>query len=436
MQKPKWRHIPARAAGSTFLLTLLLLVSFDVFLNCVKPLRYANHTGFTTIRQNHLVSKLPPIMESSEDRDVLLTGSSTMLVPAVRCDDEFHGRRTRFDPWYKRNFLNEYYSADYLEKLLSDAAHRPVSVWNASVSASLMSDQYLIVRKYLSTGRRPKVVIISLAPREFLDNDRKNVEKTATYSLLADFTSLPELVRETKDPWRLADAFLGVGWSYYKARGDYRSFLDSVISKTTGHPINNFQAQIVLNGGKLFDDAPKVVLNPEDVDYGVLDQVKPDYEPKPNTLKDIGSYQRMYLPINQEQFKTQTEYLNKLLTLLNQEKIATVVVDIPLVPENYALLPKEVLAQYRQMLGDQCAAHNVPLIAPGRSDGNQGVNGTAIPALARTYERNDYEDTVHMNASGGKKLFQSIADTISGEPQLRSSLSQQARSVASTNRSL
>lgn len=418
LQKLNWRQITARAAGSTFLLTTLLLLSFDLVLNFVKPLRYANHTGLTTIRQNHLVSKLPPIMESSEDRDVLLIGSSTMLVPAVRCDDAMHGRRTRFDSWYKRNFLNEYYQADYLEKLLSEAVHKPIKVWNASISASLISDQYLIVRKYLSTGRRPKVVILSLAPREFLDNDRKNVEKTATYSLLADFTSLPELMQQTKDPWRLADAFLGVGWPYYKARGDYRNFVDAVISKTTGHPTTMHQAQMVQRGERLFnDDNAAVALNPDDIDHAVLENVKPDYVQKPNTLKDIGSYKRMYLPINYQQFATQSEYLGKLLALLKKEGIPTVVVDVPLVPENYALLPPAVLSDYRRVLAERCQEYGATLVNPEKQF---------------KFEHNDYEDTVHMTASGGNKMFQAISDAVSSRSQLANSLNPELKKVADT----
>lgn len=342
-----------------------------------------------------------------------------MLVPAVRCDDAMHGRRTRFDSWYKRNFLNEYYRADYLEKLLSDAVHKPLQVWNASISASLVSDQYLIVRKYLSTGRRPKVVILSLAPREFLDNDRKNVEKTATYSLLADFTSLPELMQQTKDPWRLADAFLGVGWPYYKARGDYKNFCDAVISKTTGHPTTMHQAQMLQRGERLFnDDTAAIALNPDDVDHAVLENVKPDYVQKPNTLKDIGSYKRMYLPINHQQFATQTEYLGKLLALLKKEGIPTVVVDVPLVPENYALLPPAVLADYRRLLAEQCQEYGATLVNP---------------ETKFKFEHNDYEDTVHMTASGGNKMFQAISDAISARSQLANSLNPEFKRVANSS---
>lgn len=434
MQKVNWRQILARAAGSTFLLTALLLIVFDVVLNYVKPLRLANTTGFTTIRQNHLVSKLPQIMESPENRDVLLIGSSTMLVPAVRCDDEMHGRRTRYDSWYKRNVLNEYYRCDYLEKLLSDGLRKPVTVWNASISASVMSDQYLIVRKYLSTGRRPKLVILSVAPREFLDNVRKNVEKTATYSLLADFTSLPELLNSTRDPWRVADALLGVGWSYYKSRGDYRNFFDSAMSKTTGHPVNMHQATLVQHGEKLFNDkeAVRELMNAEDIEYAVFEQVKPVYEPKPNTLRDLGSYQEMYLPINDTQFATQSDYFKKLLTLLKEQNIATVVVDVPLVSENYKLLPPTVLKRYRTLLADDCRKFGATLVTPGRwSEAAMGTS-SASPITQASFALNDYEDTVHMTASGGKKMFQAIADAICKNAELVREISPTSRNVASS----
>lgn len=404
----KPRGLASRVWGSTFLLTLFGLIAVDAFVVFAKPLRFVNHTGLTSIRQNYLVSKLPDLLESPQAKDVLLTGSSTMLVPAVRCDDELHGRKARWDPWFYRNYINECVRCDFLEKQLSEVGKKPVSVCNAAVSASVLSDQYLIIKKYLSSGKRPKLVIMSMAPREFLDNDRQNVEKTATYSLLADFTTLPEIIQERVDPWRICDAALGMTWTYYRTRGDYRTFCESLAVKTSGHPLTLFNATAggpgpATAGGMQEDDGVAVLRG------------KPDYTPRPNVLKDLPEYQKMYLPVNMAQFDRQNEYFKKTLTLLKKENIPTLVVNVPLTRENYAVLPPAVLQKYKDNLHTQCATFGVECISPGDTT---------------SFTKADYEDSVHMNVSGGKKMFAAISAAVAEKPQLAASIGADAKSLA------
>src|SRR5579885_1582350 len=98
-----WLGRLAAIGSSTFVLTVLFLMLFDVGLREIQPLRYLNHTGLTTIHQNSLVSKLPVALADPRQADVLLMGSSLMLFPCVRCDDEYHGVKTRYNRWYMRN---------------------------------------------------------------------------------------------------------------------------------------------------------------------------------------------------------------------------------------------------------------------------------------------------------------------------------------------
>lgn len=409
-RKPIWKKLTARLAGSTFLLTVLGLVSIDAVAVHVKPLRFVNHTGLTSIRQNYLVAKLPDLLQSPISNDVVLTGSSTMLVPAVRCDDQLHGRRARFDPWFYRNYINECIRCDYLEKQLSEKAHKTVSLTNLAVSASIVSDQYLLMNKYLRSGKHPKLAIVSVAPREFLDNDRQNIEKTAVYSLLADFDTLPEIIKQGVDPWRICDAALGMTWTYYRTRGDYRTFCETLAVKTSGHPLTLFNA--TANGGGPATAGGVV----EDEGVSVL-KGKPDYQPKPNILKDMGEYKRMYFPVNNTQFATQSEYFDKLLALLKKENVATLVVDMPVTEENLALLPPAVLTMYRDTLQKQCSKYGATLVSP---------------ASTTKFSRDDFEDSVHMNLSGGHKLFTAISNAVAAEPRLAGSIGGETKSIAGT----
>jgi len=376
-----------RLAGSSTVLIAACLLLFEVGVNQIQPLRYFNHTGLTTIRQNFLVSKLPEALSSPNRADVLILGSSLILVPAVRCDDELHSTRTRYDRWYTRNHISSYVKADYLQDRLADIIGKELTVSNLSVAASMVSDQYLILKKYLASGKRPGALVVSIAPRDFLDNQRKEIEKTATYSILADFTCLGDLLESRPSPQELGDFVLGTISSYYKDRADYSCFFQSLASYVSGHPATNYAAA---RGERVTN----VQLSLFGQGESLLDGGNPVYETVESVQTEIDHYKEMYLPINMQCFNRQTDYLDKLLSLAEKSDIPTLVIDMPLTEANLSILPETTKKEYQRMVRSVTARHECQLIVADRS---------------RQYFDSDFEDCAHMNAKGGKKLFDQIA---------------------------
>ena len=402
-----------RLLSSTFVLTALMLVLFDVGVKELRPLRLLNHTGMTTINQNFLVSKLPLALADSKKADVLLMGSSLVLFPSVRCDDEYHGVKTRYDRWYLRNHLFEYSRADYFEHLLSERAGKPIGVLNTAVAAGMMSDQYLILKKYLDSGKRPGLVVVALAPRDFLDTQRSEVEKTPTYSILADFACVGDLLAKKASPQELGDFLFGTASSFYKSRADYSTFLQTLASRLTGHPTSMYTATEQMankdtggeeDGGKGASECHMSIFDGEE---SVLGFSKPDYGPRQNTLGELDHYQQMYLPVNYKLFDTQAEYLDKFLALAKKHDIPAVIVDMPLTRENLAILPAEALEKYENLLAERATAAGAKLIRPATVD---------------AYELDDFEDCAHMSARGGKKLFGLLAKRLTQDQSLAGSM--------------
>jgi hypothetical protein len=110
----------------------------------------------------------------------------------------------------------------------------------------------------------------------------------------------------------------------------------------------------------------------------------------------------MYLPVNEELFKKQQASFGKLLQLLKSNNIPTVVVDMPLTKENLALLPDSALQQYRETIDSACRTYDARLWHP---ELNLGLN--------------DFSDSAHMNASGGKKFFSALDSYLSGTDLIR-----------------
>ena len=396
-----------RTMSSTFVLVIAGLLIIDLVLWQFMPLRFFSNTALTAINQFALVSKLPEILSSRQNADLLLLGSSMILVPAVHCDDELHGTKPRFDRWYYRHHLDAYKNADCFEKLLQDDCGKHVSVLNGAVVAAMMSDQYLIARKYLASGKRPKIVVVGVAPREFLDNQRALVEKTATYTAIADFSSLNDLFGCNQmlptpiSKFNTAvDCAMGLFWYYWRSRSDYKSFVATLSTKVFHHPLNLYEA--ATNAGNSKTNAGASL-----GDVFASESVDPMYVQPPNTLQDINEYKKMYWPINKKLFATQEMYFEKLLKLLQEHNIPVVIVLMPLTNENLALLPADVLDNFKDTVSTCCSKYGAYIFDPGKQ---------------MSFSHNDFEDSAHMNSGGGKKLFMYMSNAIATNKRLAACL--------------
>lgn len=393
-----------KLATSTTVLFIVFFVAAEFVIRETRPLRMFNNTGLTTINQNFLVSKLPPCLSSTENPEVLLLGSSLVLVPSVRCDDSFHNRKTRFDRWYYRNVIDEYTKADFFQNALSRSSSQNRKVLDLAVAASIMSDQHLILKKYLASGKTPELIVCGIAPRDFLDNLRQDPEKTPTYSILADLTCVKDLLEQNRSKEAISNFAFGYISDVFKNRADYKTFLVGATSRITGHPIDLYQAT-----NEAEKKAPEekngmtVVAEQEQADVGVLDNRKAVYVPFKNNLADLKEYKRIYLPVNNKVFKLQLGYLDKFLALATEHNIPVVLVEMPLTQENLALLPDGVKNRYAKKVQELATRYNAKIITP---------------ADRLTFSREDFEDSVHLNTQGGLKVFADVAEQIGADREL------------------
>lgn len=395
----KTKSVALRLATSTVVLFVVFFVAAEIVIRETRPLRLFNNTGLTTINQNFLVSKLPPCLSSPENPEVLLLGSSLVLVPSVRCDDSFHNRKTRFDRWYYRNVIDEYTKADYFQNELSRSSSQNRKVLDLAVAASIMSDQHLILKKYLASGKTPELIVCGIAPRDFLDNLRQDPEKTPTYSILADLTCLKDLLEQKRSKEAVSDFAFGYFSEVYKNRADYRTFLAGAAARITGHPIDLYQA--THGEEKKVAETKQMtgmdVVAEEKQDAGVLDNKKAIYVPFKNGLTDLKEYKRIYLPVNNKVFKLQLSYLDKFLALATEHNIPVVLVEMPLTKENLALLPDGVKRNYTKRVRELATTYNAKVITP---------------ADRLDFSTEDFEDSVHLNTQGGLKVFSDVAQQI------------------------
>lgn len=379
-------------AGSIIVLMLVLLVDADVLLSSYKPLKRLNDTGLTGINQYFVVAKLPEFLGSSEKPDIILTGTSLFLHPAVRCDDALNGRRTRYDAVYTRNHIDEYTRAEFLEKELQNRMGQPASVVNLATAGGLMSDQYLIFSKCLQAGKHPKLLVCDVAPRNFLDNNQKDCFKTPVYVALADYASFGSLIEEKASFDTICRYAIGSFWRFFRESPDYKLVAVNWLAKATGRPASLFEAtnkavgKDALTSKKTQGEGTATQANPG----------APDYTEKPNTLLDLEAYERMYLPVDDKFCDLQFRYLQKTLSLAKANKVPVLLVAMPLSKQNKDLLPAEFLPRFWSDVTAIADRYGARICRP-----EQDIS----------FDLKDFEDSAHLNKQGGEKLFKTIAST-------------------------
>ncbi len=387
-----------RFFGSVVCLTIVVLALVEISVRVVKPLTMLNATGLTTLNQYYVVSKLPEFLNSGSRPDVIMTGSSLFLHPAVRCDDRFSGRRTRYDALYIRDFIDPYVKCDYLASLLRKSSDKPVSIANLATAGALFSDQYMVLKKCISKGKAPKVVVCDISPRSFLDRNQLEIEKTPVYLVMADYLSLDDLIEAKASLASILQSVVGSKWSYLRDRSDYREVFKNFACRITNHPGDLFHAK-KREQENINADLPNSDGKSENLSAKPANN-EPIYLPKAFDKRDLKYYQQVYLPIDWKMYDKEMEFLRRYLEMARANHIAVVMVEVPLPKANIALLPDDLKAKYHADVTALAAQYRAVLLEPARSE---------------DFIESDFEDNAHLNADGGEKMYKSIAPAIAAQ---------------------
>lgn len=371
--------------GSAAILTVLIIVVLDGLLIWLKPLSYFDVTEFVPLEQNPMVAKLKSFIESpSQNPECYILGSSLMLFPAVRCDEELQGKRHRYDAWFIRHGINGALSPAYVSKVFSGDLGRSVSVVNLGVQGSIISDQLLVLKRALEKGKTPGVVFLEVAPRAFLDNWHKQTAATPIHQVLADLSSASPLFENGKLNRDSLMQLPGYFWYFYKVKADYRTLLVNLSAAVLDRPLNSWEAVRGIRHKPV-----QGLFNPE-MEWNV------EYTPG-SRYHDLGMYKEVYNPPDAAFWKLETTDLHSFLDLARKNHVRVVVVDMPLTERNLELLDKNYLRSYRALI-------------------DQVAEKTDVIRLAQSgdFVEEDFEDSAHLNAAGGRKLFKAMAEHLHG----------------------
>ncbi|PWT95458.1 MAG: hypothetical protein C5B53_11455 [Candidatus Melainabacteria bacterium] len=285
-----------------------------------------------------------------------------------------------------------------LEQLLKANTGKSYEVLNLSLGGAVASDQYLMA-KTLFARALPKVVLIGVSPRCFVDNSLTSASATDPFQFFAPHVEMgslshlafPDLLSElsfyAKDRlpmWILRDRF-------FNLFADTKGNLPVAGTQSTAAKEATATPSQMLRGiyGSATDVKQGAFLVSPMIITGFYDNTK--------------EYQHRWRNWDVPAYGIQKKFFDAYLTTLNQLGIKTVVVGMPCTSENRQLLPKTFWGEYRDWLTRECLAH-----------GALWFDLSEDPAFGKKH----FLDTVHVNAFGARLLVQKIASLLVTNPEL------------------
>lgn len=303
--------------------------------------------------------------KESARRYVLIMGSSLMMTPALFAD-----RQVFNQPAGDINAAYQSYDRFYvLEKAINAAAanNPPVKVFNLAAPALMISENTLLLESVLRQGPKPALIVLALAPRDFIDRTVAPPMQSPTAQLLIE--------RLSPQPWNSKLAIgqnLEILGNRYCFVFRHRSKLRRLLAKTINSlPDSTNQNSVILQDSRL--------------DVGKLSA-------------DLEYYKKRYLPIDEKRWQQESASLREFKQICQTHKIPLILISMPITRPNLNLLPKSFLDLYRLQLRALCNDE-------GRV---KFIDLTQDPS----FEPQDFTDSVHLRAIGAFKLSAALKQSI------------------------
>lgn len=286
-----------------------------------------------------------------------------------------------------------------------------------ALGGAMASDAYLVTKRALGSDLPPRALIYGISVRDFQDNMMFGVETSEAFKLFYEAEDLPDI-------WRLPkvtpDTKLSLTLASFSPLWDNRI----VFSKT-------FESQAV---GLLNRAFPILTATPvtSAASAAIAEVAKP--APPPCTMKIDGpllpgesvdhptadhmkeAYLMRYNPIAPSQIKTQFAYLERLLELCNKRHVPILVVNMPITPDNVAIMPPQLYDYYMMETQNLCRKHAADFRDMNTAPLNSPTN---------------FLETVHLNPQGSTAFYDALAQAV-GKSAIARSLSPELQYASTT----
>lgn len=344
------------------------------------------------------------LKQHADIHNLALLGSSLTVSAVAGCDANY---------LQKPLDLTGYHKASYLDNLLRTKFGGEFSTFNLSSPGQMPSDAYMMLKSMVNTADRPDIVIYGVAPRDFIDSTLSSPIDTEPYHYLRRLVNLDEVANGFfKSPYARLDWWLGKNLYLYGYSLDFQmlfsdlaqAYVNTVVPKPP-HPNFTWWDRVKLLPAYLPGEIRPAAMmsNPMKREQG-------------STYTDnTKEYLARYKQPDPHTYRTQFYFLRHLAEYCRREKIDLIVVNMPLTRVNVNILRPGRYLQFVQDLRQFAYNSAVPFF---------DLNDFSL------YETKDFHDSVHLNAFGGTKFFDSLIHILDSDKATRTALYLAGRGLA------
>lgn len=293
-----------------------------------------------------------------------------------------------------------------MEKLLKERLPGvEPTVLNVSVQGAGACDYYMMTRGLMEGARKPKVLVVGIAPRDFIDNKIHNLGDTEPFMFHQRYVEFDETVAKAySDPF--ARAMGELEWKIGRLplrrlhAGVASYFADGTGAETTRRKEAGDELRHALS-------ASSQRIFPGDL---VVPKVLQDA-----FFDNTAEYASRYKNPHPKQFTTQLFFFEEMLKRMKAQNIQVLVVDMPTLKRNRDMLPPAFWTNYKSRIKELCTRQNADYLYLSDSP---------------DFVQRDFVDNVHVSYRGATKVLEKIAAEIAGNPHLVSAMESKEQMIS------
>jgi len=319
--------------------------------------------GYHIIGLNKVESNKIELRQFNRAVDVVLLGSSNVFFPIVQLIDDDSRIYALEVPFKEKDFGS-------------------LKVLNLSYSAQMISDDLIWVDCFLRGAQRPSWIILGVAPRDFWDPDYPSPSLTETCISGASWQRF--IAHSEKHQVMLNDVTKGILLRLFFLYRKQHRIKEKLIVKLRELLPPSSKIPNLTND----DSKNKIVLPPKVNRMSWSDSLK--------------EYSYRYANLSADRMDLQFSYLADLLAICKQRKIRILLVNMPLTLLNRKLLPQHFYSSFSNRLSALASSNGSVFLDLG---------------TCSEFSDDDFEDTVHLNRAGAKKLAKVLVSEINQSAQ-------------------
>ncbi len=324
-------------------------------------------------------------LDQASPPDIVLLGSSQMNSAARATDAKLMNRAV--DCVLHRQVYG-------LEKAMDLAGLPHQNVVNCSLDGAMASDYWMTARALLTDDHRPKIVILGISPRDFIDNKLVSASATEPFRFFSRYVDSGKL-SSLAYPDPIARMGARLEWT-----------VNSLPTRALHGSIENLLGSNQIRGDKpqtqevlgIVRDSQMMVKPGEYMEPAKTEGVWVD-----NSHEYINRYKNSSPPC----YPIQISFFKEFLGMMRDQNVKVLVIGMPTLPQNRNLLDGKFWVAYRSKISSICSDYKASWLDIGTSP---------------DFDASDFIDTVHVNSKGGAKIFAIMAKQLGSDASLEKAM--------------